>query len=180
VQQPVQLAAGVRVGLQRGQDPVPDALAAPAVKPAGHRLPGTKLAGQVPPRRRVQSSHMIASTIRRWSFGGRPIRGRCGGSSGASLAHCASVSSRVVRAMGANSAHLSHQHCKHALGNARGRGASRPTEVLLLSAAAAFAIPTAVWAAEALPAVESESASPGLGHRGLLGHRPYRLLLPGP
>jgi hypothetical protein len=32
------------------------------------------------------------------------------------LAHCASVSSRVVRAMGANFAHLSHQHCKHALG----------------------------------------------------------------
>jgi hypothetical protein len=32
VQQPVQLAAGVRVDLQRGQDPVPDALAAPAVK----------------------------------------------------------------------------------------------------------------------------------------------------
>src|SRR5215203_5342319 len=66
------------------------------------------------------------------------------------------------------------------LGNARGRGASRPTEVLSLSAAAAFAIPTAAWAAEALPAVESESASPGLGHRGLLGHRPYRLLLSGP
>jgi hypothetical protein len=32
-----------------------------------------------------------------------------------------------------------------------------------------------VWAAEALPAVESESASQGLGHRGLLGHEPYRL-----
>jgi len=35
------------------------------------------------------------------------------------LAHCASVSSRVVRAMGANSAHLSHQHCKHALVDCR-------------------------------------------------------------
>jgi Mg-chelatase subunit ChlD len=31
------------------------------------------------------------------------------------LAHCASVSSRSVRAMGANSTELSHQHCKHAL-----------------------------------------------------------------
>ena len=62
-----------------------------------------------------------------------------------------------------------------ALGNALGRGTSRPAQVLLLSATAAFAIPTAVRALEALPAVESESASPGLGHRGLLGHEPYRL-----
>ena len=61
------------------------------------------------------------------------------------------------------------------LGDARGRGASRTAQVLLLPAATAFAIPSAVWAAEALPAVESESASPGLGHRRLLGHEPYRL-----
>ena len=59
--------------------------------------------------------------------------------------------------------------------DARGRGASRTAQVLLLSAAAAFAIPSTVWAAEALPAVESKSASQGLGHRGLLGHEPYRL-----
>ena len=38
----------------------------------------------------------------------------------------------------------------------------------LLSAAPAFAIPLAVCAAQELPAVESESASPGLGHHGLL------------
>lgn len=44
-----------------------------------------------------------------------------------------------------------------------------------LPAAAAFAVPLAVGAAQALPAVESESASPGLGHRGLLGSEPYRL-----
>jgi single-stranded DNA-binding protein len=46
----------------------------------------------------------------------------------------------------------------------------------LCSAGSAFAVPLAVWAADALPAVESESASPGFGHRGLLGHGPYRLL----
>jgi len=45
----------------------------------------------------------------------------------------------------------------------------------LLSALATFAVPTAFGVAEALPAVESESASPGLGHRGLHGHEPYRL-----
>jgi len=39
----------------------------------------------------------------------------------------------------------------------------------LLPAAAAFAVPLAVCATQALPAVESESASPGRGHRGLLG-----------
>jgi hypothetical protein len=38
----------------------------------------------------------------------------------------------------------------------------------LCSAGLAFAVPLAVWAADALPAVESESASPGFGHRGLL------------
>jgi hypothetical protein len=58
------------------------------------------------------------------------------------------------------------------LGNALGRGTSGTAQILLLPAAAAFAIPAAVWATEALPAVESESASPGLGHRGLLGHEP--------
>ncbi len=42
----------------------------------------------------------------------------------------------------------------------------------LLPAAPAFAIPLAVCAAQKLPAVKSESASPGLGHRGLLGHEP--------
>jgi hypothetical protein len=57
----------------------------------------------------------------------------------------------------------------------RGWGTSRTAKVLLLSAAAAFAIPTAVRSAEALPAVESESASPGHGHGGLLGHKPFRL-----
>jgi len=54
-----------------------------------------------------------------------------------------------------------------------GRGTS--AHVALLSALAAFAVPAAFGVAEALPAVESESASPGLGHRGLLGHEPYRL-----
>jgi hypothetical protein len=61
------------------------------------------------------------------------------------------------------------------LGNALGRRTARTTEVLLGSAVAALAVPTAVRSAQALPAVESESATPGLGHRGLLGHKPYRL-----
>ena len=115
VQQPVQLAAGVRVGLQRGQDPVPDALTAPAVNRLATVSQGPNWLGRSRHGAPVRSSHTIASTIRRWSFGGRPIRGRCGSSTRASLAHCASVSSRVVHAMGANSTHLSHQHCKHAL-----------------------------------------------------------------
>ena len=45
----------------------------------------------------------------------------------------------------------------------------------LLPAAPTFAIPLAVCAAQELPAVKSESASPGLGHRGPPWHRPYRL-----
>jgi hypothetical protein len=53
--------------------------------------------------------------------------------------------------------------------NPRGRRTSCTAKVLLCSAVAALAIPTAVRSAEALPAVESEPASPGLGHRGLLG-----------
>jgi hypothetical protein len=54
-----------------------------------------------------------------------------------------------------------------------GRGTS--ANVALLSALAAFAVPAAFGVAQALPAVESESASPGLGHRGLHSHEPYRL-----
>jgi hypothetical protein len=54
-----------------------------------------------------------------------------------------------------------------------GRGTS--ANVALLSALAAFAVPAPFGVAQALPAVESESASPGLGHRGLHGHEPYRL-----
>jgi hypothetical protein len=60
-----------------------------------------------------------------------------------------------------------------ALSNALGRRTSRTAQVLLGSAVAALAVPTAIRSAETLPAVESESASPGLGHRGLLGHEPY-------
>src|SRR5215207_2040974 len=56
-----------------------------------------------------------------------------------------------------------------------GIGRAPTGELVLLSAVAAFAVPAALGVAEALPAVESESASPGLGHRGLLAHRPYRL-----
>jgi len=41
----------------------------------------------------VRSFHRIAFRIRRWSSAGRPLAGFCGGSSGASLAHSASVSS---------------------------------------------------------------------------------------
>jgi hypothetical protein len=61
------------------------------------------------------------------------------------------------------------------LGNALGRRTSGTAQVLLGSAVAALAVSTAIRSAEALPAVESESASPGLGHRGLLGCEPYRL-----
>jgi hypothetical protein len=43
------------------------------------------------------------------------------------------------------------------------------------SATAAFALPIALRAAEALPAVESESTAPGLGHHGLLVYAPGRL-----
>jgi hypothetical protein len=56
-----------------------------------------------------------------------------------------------------------------------GRGTSRTTNVLLLSAAEALAVPAALGATEALPPVQSKSASPGFGHCGLLGHEPYRL-----
>ena len=59
--------------------------------------------------------------------------------------------------------------------SSKGIGRAPSHEVVLLSAVAAFAVPAALWIADALPAVESESASPGLGHRGLLAHRPYRL-----
>ena len=45
----------------------------------------------------------------------------------------------------------------------------------LLPAAPTFAIPLAVCTTQELPAVKSKSASPGLGHRGLLGHTPYWL-----
>jgi hypothetical protein len=58
------------------------------------------------------------------------------------------------------------------LANGLGRRASRTAQVLLGSAVAALAVPAAVRSAEALPAVKSESASPGLGHRGLLGSEP--------
>jgi transposase len=44
-------------------------------------------------------------TIRRWSSFGRPVRGRCGGSRGASLCHCRSVrSKRPIRARSARPA----------------------------------------------------------------------------
>jgi hypothetical protein len=49
------------------------------------------------------------------------------------------------------------------LGNPRGWRTSCTAQVLLGSAVAALALPTAVRSAEALPVVESESASPGLG-----------------
>jgi hypothetical protein len=45
----------------------------------------------------------------------------------------------------------------------------------LLPAIAAFAIPLTACTAQELPAVKSEPATPGLGHRGLLRRRPYRL-----
>jgi hypothetical protein len=48
-------------------------------------------------------------------------------------------------------------------------------DVPLLSAPAAFAVPAAFRVVQALPAVESDSAAPGLGHGGLLGHEPCRL-----
>ena len=56
-----------------------------------------------------------------------------------------------------------------------GRGTFLVAIDQLGSAGSAFAVPLAVRSADTLPAVESESASPGLGHRGLLGHRPSRL-----
>src|SRR5215213_2666449 len=44
-------------------------------------------------------------TIRRWSSFGRPVRGRCGGSSGSSRRHCRSVrSKRSIRARSARQA----------------------------------------------------------------------------
>jgi hypothetical protein len=58
---------------------------------------------------------------------------------------------------------------------ANGIGRSPTGEVVLLSTIAAFAVPAALGVAQALPAMESEPATPGLGHRGLLGHSPYRL-----
>src|SRR6266487_3560478 len=58
----------------------------------------------------------MASTIRRWSLGGRPILGCWGGSSGASRSHCASVSSRSVRAIATNTTKpINQQHSTHAL-----------------------------------------------------------------
>ncbi len=41
----------------------------------------------------VLSRQRIALTMVRWSWAGRPVAGRCGGNSGSSLAHWASVSS---------------------------------------------------------------------------------------
>jgi hypothetical protein len=61
------------------------------------------------------------------------------------------------------------------LGNPWGRRTSLTAQVLLRSAVAALAIPTALRSTEALPAVESKPASPGLGHRGLLGLEPGRI-----
>jgi hypothetical protein len=48
-------------------------------------------------------------------------------------------------------------------------------EVVLLSTPQAFAVPAAFGVAQALPAVESESAAPGRGHGGLLGQELFRL-----
>jgi hypothetical protein len=55
-----------------------------------------------------------------------------------------------------------------------GRGSFLVSIDPVSAAVTAFAVPLAVRAADALPAVESDSASPGLGHGGLLGHRPQR------
>jgi hypothetical protein len=52
----------------------------------------------------------------------------------------------------------------------------RAAQVLLGSAVAALAVPAAVRSTQALPAVASESASPELGHRGLHGCEPWRLV----
>ena len=93
---PVQLAPRVRSGLQRLKHPVPHALAAPTVEPAGHRRPRAELAGQVPPGHAgsVQPHDCFHEQL---AVFGRPAHpGRCGGSSGASLTHCASVSSRLA------------------------------------------------------------------------------------
>lgn len=50
-------------------------------------------------RHLVISRHKIALRIGRWSLAGRPVRDRCGGKSGSSTSHSASVSScrRTIR-----------------------------------------------------------------------------------
>ena len=51
MQVPIQLACGVSLPLQLGQDLVPDAGSAPAIEAGGNRLRGAVLLRQIPPGR---------------------------------------------------------------------------------------------------------------------------------
>jgi hypothetical protein len=91
--QPVQLPTSVGAAVDLGQQPLEDPIAAPAVTAAGHRLPGAIAGRQVPPGRTGAGQPHHCLHDRRWSLLGRPVAGRCGGSSGSRAAQCASVSS---------------------------------------------------------------------------------------
>ncbi len=84
-----------RLGLHRGQQPTPWPGVPPALEPAIHRLPGAVPLRQISPRgagpQHLEDAVEDGTVV--LGRAGRPVRGRCGGSSGASRAHWASVSS---------------------------------------------------------------------------------------
>jgi hypothetical protein len=99
VAQPVQLPTGIGAAVHLGQQSVEDALLAPAVEAVATVFHEPYSPGRSRQGEPVRASHTIASTTWRWSLLGRPVGGRCGGSSGSRAAHWASVSSGSVRAM---------------------------------------------------------------------------------